>query len=77
MEIGTIRRIVAPAKPSRLMPNHFDRIASLLGIKEEQVPAFCNRIRAMCPLGLSPSNRDIAEAIQELGRGRRYTCPDR
>src|SRR5262245_21941869 len=50
------------------MPDYFDRIAATLGIMQEDVRAFCDTIRAACPRGLPPSNRDIADALQEVGR---------
>ena len=49
------------------MAKHLGQIAAILGLTEEQVMKYCDGIRATVPATQAPSNRDIAQALQELG----------
>ena len=48
------------------MSGYFHRIAASLGVTKEQLSNYCNTLRAAGLSGLAPSNRDIAQMLQEL-----------
>jgi hypothetical protein len=50
------------------LTSNLTSVAALLGLAPNEMPNYFAAIRALADPALTPSNRDIAEAVSQLGR---------